>query len=135
MAIQFDAPNRRIILDSASVSARTIYSRWKDWVLAGNAGWPQACRILGGDEIGGGLYVATYVFLMNDWRIRPMESNHLLTISDVILVEGGVGAPVVETLGNYRVLVQYNVPMQAQGIATGSLTTEQIQSAVWGYTG
>lgn len=135
MAITFDATNRRIILDSASVTATEIYSRWKDWVLSNNSKWPQAFRTLGGDEIGGGLYVASYYFLMNDWRVRPMESDHSLVIDGALLVDGGVGSPVVQTLGNYRVLAQYTVPVQAQGVATsgGTLTANQVATAVWGY--
>lgn len=118
MAIIFDPINKRIILDSAFITAGQIYSRWKEWVLIGdNSKYLQAFSVLGGDPLGGGLFVASYFFLMNGWKIRPMEANHTLIIEGNISVIGG-GTPVVQTLGNYNVSVQYTVPVQAQGIAT-----------------
>jgi hypothetical protein len=119
MAITFDPTNKRIILDSAYVSAAQLYSRWKEWAKTGNnLKYDQAFFALGGDPLGGGLFVASYFFLMNDWKIRPMESNHLLKIDGNIGVYGGGSQPVVQTLGNYNVSVQYTVPVQAQGVAT-----------------
>ena len=119
MSIQFDPINKRIILDSAYVSAAQLYSRWKEWAKAGNnLKYEQAFYALGGDPLGGGLFVASYFFLMNGWRIRPMEANHLLVIDGNIGVYGGGSQPVVQTLGNYNVSVQYTVPVQAQGVAT-----------------
>ena len=119
MAIQFDPINKRIILDSAYVSAAQMYSRWKDWAHTGdNTKYEQAFYALGGDPLGGGLFVASYFFLMNGWKIRPMEANHLLIIDGNIGVYGGGSQPVVQTLGNYNVSVQYTVPVQAQGVAT-----------------
>ena len=47
-----------------------------------------------------------------------MESNHNLTITGNLFVDGG-GVPVVSTLGTFQVNVNYTVPVQAQGIATG----------------
>jgi hypothetical protein len=119
MAITFDPINKRIILDSAYVSAAQLYSRWKEWAKTGNnLKYEQAFYALGGDPLGGGLFVASYFFLMNGWRIRPMESNHLLIIEGNIGVYGGGSQPVVQTLGSYNVSVQYTVPVQAQGVAT-----------------
>ena len=119
MSITFDPTNKRIILDSAYVSAAQLYSRWKEWAKTGeNLKYDQAFYALGGDPLGGGLFVASYFFLMNGWRIRPMESNHLLIIDGNIGVYGGGSQPVVQTLGSYNVSVQYTVPVQAQGVAT-----------------
>lgn len=132
MAITFDATNKRIVLDSANVTAQQIYSRWKEWASTGNnAKYEQAFSVLGGDPLGGGLFVASYFFLMNGWRIRPMEANHTLVIEGSITVYGG-GVPVVNTLGNYNVAVQLTVPVQAQGIATSgsSVDTAQIIAAM-----
>ena len=36
MALLFDPGNQRIILDSASISATEIYSRWVDWAAQGD---------------------------------------------------------------------------------------------------
>ncbi len=120
MAITLDGSTRRIILDSASVSAAQIWSAWVDWHEA-NQQWPLAFQLVGGNALGGGLFIPPYFFLMNGWRVRPMEASHNLTITGNLFVDGG-GVPVVGTLGTYQVNVNYTVPVQAQGIATSGST-------------
>lgn len=116
MAITLDGATKRIILDSASVTAAQIWSRWVDW-HASNPQWPLAFRQVGGDDLGGGISIPPYYFLLNGWKVRPMEASHNLTITGNLFVDGG-GVPVVSTLGTYQVNVNYTVPVQAQGIAT-----------------
>lgn len=119
MPITFDGTNKRIILDTTSVTAAEIWSRWVDWHgISDNAKWALAFRQVGGDSLGGGLFIPPYFFLLNGWRVRPMESNHNLNITGNLFVDGG-GVPVVATLGTFQVNVNYTVPVQAQGIATG----------------
>ena len=122
MAIVFDAAARRIILDSTSVTASEIFSRWEDWVvLSDNAKYLPAFRHAGGDDLGGGLSIPNYMFLINSWRVRPMEANHTLDLVGNLFVDGG-GDPVVSTLGDFRVLVKNTVAVQAQGITTSGST-------------
>ena len=120
MAITLDGAAKRIILDSASVSAAQIWSAWVDWHEA-NQQWPLAFQLVGGIALGGGLFIPPYFFLLNGWRVRPMEASHNLTITGNLFVDGG-GVPVVGTLGTYQVNVNYTVPVQAQGIATSGST-------------
>lgn len=120
MAITLNGSTKRIILDSASVSAAQIWSAWVDWHEA-NRQWPLAFQLVGGNALGGGLFIPPYFFLMNGWRVRPMEASHNLTITGNLFVDGG-GVPVVGTLGTYQVNVNYTVPVQAQGIATSGST-------------
>ena len=126
----FDGANKRVILNSTSVTASEIWSRYMDWLAAdsNNAKWGLAMTQIGGDDLGSGLYVPIYVFLQNGWRVRPMESSHQLTITGNLFVAEG-GSPLVNTLGNYNVIAQYTVPVQAQAMATsggtGGLTSEQ----------
>lgn len=118
MAITFDPATQRIILDSVSVSATELYSRWVDWAASGdNAKYGMVFRQVGSDDLGSGLSIPPYFFLQGGWRVRPMESNHNLTITGNLFVEGG-GVPVVPTLGTFQVNVNYTVPVQAQGIST-----------------
>lgn len=122
MPITFDPASKRIILDTASVTATEIYSRSCDWLAAGdNAKYGAIFRQVGSDDLGGGLSIPPYFFLQGLWRIRPMEANHNLTITGNLFVEGG-GVPVVQTLGAYQVNVNYTVPVQAQGISTSGST-------------
>lgn len=136
MPIVFDPADKRIILDSTSVTATELYSRWCDWLtLSDNAKYLPAFRAVGGDDLGGGLLIPPYYFLLNGWRVRPMEANHNLTITGNLFVDGG-GVPVVNTLGTFQVNVNYTVPVQAQGISTGGgsgPTAPQIAVEVWGY--
>lgn len=126
----FDGANKRIILNSTSVTASEIWSRYMDWLAAdsNNAKWGLAMTQVGGDDLGSGLFVPIYVFLQNGWRVRPMESSHQLMITGNLFVAEG-GSPLVNTLGNYNVIAQYTVPVQAQAMATsggsGGLTSEQ----------
>lgn len=118
MALAFDPATKRIILDSASVTATELYSRSADWLaLSDNAKYGAVFRQVGGDDLGGGLSIPPYFFLQGAWRVRPMESNHTLDLVGNLFVEGG-GDPVVSTLGDFRVLVKNTVPVQAQGIST-----------------
>lgn len=130
----FDGPNRRIILTSSTITAAEIWSRWVDWLESdtNNNIWLPALRQIGGDDLGGGLSIPPYFFLLNNWRVRPMESNHTLTIDGNLFVDGG-GDPVVPTLGIYNVLVKLVVPVQAQGISTSGTEVDvtAIASAVW----
>jgi hypothetical protein len=122
MAITFDPSVQRIILDSASVTATELYSRWVDWAATSdNAKYGMVFRQVGSDDLGDGLSIPPYYFLQGNWRVRPMESNHNLTITGNLFVEGG-GVPVVSTLGTYQVNVNYTVPVQAQGISTSGST-------------
>ena len=126
----FDGLNKRIILNSTSVTASELWSRYMDWLGAdsNNAKWGLAMTQIGGDDLGGGLYVPIYVFLQNGWRVRPMEANHQLMVTGNLFVAEG-GSPLVNTLGSYNVIAQYTVPVQAQAMATsggsGGLTSEQ----------
>lgn len=120
MSISIDGSTKRIILDSASVTAAQVWSAWVDWHET-HQQWPLAFQLVGGIALGGGLFIPPYFFLLNGWRVRPMESSHNLTIAGNLFVDGG-GVPVVPTLGTYQVNVNYTVPVQAQGIATSGST-------------
>jgi hypothetical protein len=120
MAITIDGATKRIALDRAEIDAAEIWSEWVRWHPT-NTEWPLAFTLVGGIPLGGGLFIPPYFFLLNGWRVRPMESNHNLTITGNLFVDGG-GVPVVSTLGTYQVNVNYTVPVQAQGISTSGST-------------
>lgn len=123
MAYTFDGTNKLIILSTGtvSVSLADLWSRWKDWVLAGNAGEARALDTAGGEPIdpSAGTMVPLYLFLLNGWTIRPQEANHTLTVSGGTLLVSGGGDPFVDTVGAYRVRIRYQQPVQAIGYSTG----------------
>ncbi len=120
MAIILDGTSKIITLDSAAVSAAEIWSAWVDW-HPNNTQWPLAFNLVGGISLGGGLFIPPYFFLLNGWRVRPMNIDHNLTITGNLFVEGG-GVPVVATLNPHQVNVNYTVPVQAQGISVSGST-------------
>lgn len=132
--ITFDPTIRRIILDSASVTATELYSRSCDWLaLADNMKYGAVFRQVGSDDLGAGLSIPPYFFLQGAWRIRPMEADHSLTITGNLFTEDGSN-PLVGTLGAFNVLSKLVVPVQAQGISTSGSTgptAESIAAAVW----
>lgn len=64
MALSFDGATKIITLDSTSVEAAELWSRWADW-YASNSNWLPAFRQVGGDDLGGGLSIPPYLFLLN----------------------------------------------------------------------
>jgi hypothetical protein len=137
MAITFDPTSNRIILDSTNVTSAQIWVAWIDWVASSdNSKYLPALKQVGGDELGSGLAIPPYIFLLNGWRVRPMESSHTLIITGNLFVDGG-GVPVVPTLGTYNVSAQFTVPVQAQAILTGGIsapTAIENAEAVWAHS-
>ena len=135
MSVTFDGPGKLIIVDAGTtaIDMRDVYSRWKDWIAAGNAQFAEAFRVVGGDPTEGANFIAPYFFLTNGWRIRPQEADHTLTVTGTVLVDGG-GDPIIPTVGVFRVLTKTVVPVRAESVSTGggsgpSETT--IAAAVW----
>ena len=138
MSYTFDGPNKLFILAPGTVSldVQDLYSRWKEWVaLTDNMKYAQALRVVGGDPTVGANSISNYFFLLNGWRVRPQEANHVLTVTGTLLDEEGAD-PFTNTLGTWRVRIVQIVPLLAETIAVeggggGSApTTAQIVSAL-----
>lgn len=77
----FDGPTLSIIGNGDfvvggvfSFTATELYSEWVDWAATGdNMKYPPAFRTVGGDPIGGGVYIGAYIFMRNDlgWYGHP----------------------------------------------------------------
>ena len=120
----FDGPNKLVILSATSLDLAALWSRWKDWLLLGNAGHARAFDTVGGEPIDplAGTLVPLYLFALNGWKIRPMESDHTLTVTGGSLVVSGGGDPFVSTIGDYTVRIRYQQPVQAVGYSTTGST-------------
>ena len=137
MAIQFDGPNKVIILTSGTVtlSVRDLWSRWVDWLLTGdNSKFLPAMSLLGGDDIDpiAGTKIPAYVSLLNGWRVRPQAANHILNVTSGILLVLGGGDAFLD-VPSFTVRVNYKQPLEAIGFSTGGgggATPEQIAAAV-----
>lgn len=107
-----------------------VYSRWKDWVLAGNSGFQKAFNAVGGDIPA----IPLYLFITNGWRIVPQSANHVLSvINGVLEVDDGVSDPFVDPVGSYKIRINRESPGIAIGYSTSgtSPTASEIATAVW----
>lgn len=85
--IDFDGPNRIITIGHdgpvTTVTVADIYSRWKEWLIDGNAQYVEAfASSIGGDDLGGGVSLTGYFFLRNDlgWRITHAEFDYQINM-------------------------------------------------------
>lgn len=138
MAALFDGSNKLITLDAGTrtLGVQTLWSDWVRWhSTSDNGKYLAALRIIGGDPIdtAAGTTVPFYVYLMNGWRIRPNEADHVLNIKGgVLLVEEG-GDPFLDTLGDYTVRILYSNPLEAINIGPNAAsipTAVEIAAAV-----
>ena len=53
MAYTFDGANKLVVCSSGttSIDLGDLWSRWKDWLLSGNAGYARAFDTVGGEPI------------------------------------------------------------------------------------
>lgn len=80
---------------TTTVQVVVIYSRWKDWVMEGNAQWDEAFELsVGGNALGGGVDLDAYIFLRNDlgWRIRAADIDHTLVVEGQLFGTSAVTA-------------------------------------------
>jgi hypothetical protein len=125
VAISFDGATKLITLSSGVVElgVRDLWSRWVDWVATSdNSKFLPAMRTVGGDDIDtvAGTRIPIYTYLLNGWQIKPDEADHTLDVVDGILLVDGGGDPFADTVGAYTVRVNYQQPVQAITVATGS---------------
>jgi hypothetical protein len=130
--------NKRIIMNSGETvyDVRGAYSKWKDDIfLSDNFTYDFAFSVLGNVVYDPPKRVPPFTSLTNNWKIRPDEANHTLTVSGGILYVDGGGDPFVNTLGAYTVRIKYVQPVEVLMIATGSgvlpSDVSNIVDAVW----
>ena len=125
MAVQFDGNNKLIIVDNGitDLTMQGVYSDWKEWMLiSDNAKYEHAFSVLGGDPLPGSRYLGSTFFLENDWRIRPYEGDHTLTVDGNLYDRLGA-SPYVSTIGAYNVFIISTVSDLVQTIDTSGGAT------------
>ena len=106
--ITFDGATKRIILSTDTVSVDYIWSRWCDWHKQ-NPQYPLAMRYVGGDSISATKKLGVTFFILNNWRIRPMEADHTLRVDGNLYTDPAGFSPFVRTLGSFNVMVESSV--------------------------
>ena len=138
MGYIFNGSNKIISLSLGTtlLDVRDLYSRWKQWVISDGLQYTQAFDVVGGDPINeaAGIYITSYFFLINGWKIRPQEASHKLIVTNGILATADGSDPFIPTLGNYNILISYSQPIKTETVALGGgggATPVQIANAVW----
>lgn len=130
MSLIFNGANRTIQFDRDSLTHKTtiygktwyiidtseMYSEWKRWCVFGDgAQYPPAFSVLGGEDIGSGLRVGTYVFLLvtNGWiLVCPNENDVTIQITGNLYPD----------IANYPVIVGYQTNNYSLIMRNSSLT-------------
>jgi hypothetical protein len=108
--VTFAPLDLRIIEISAggdnSLDIVEIYSEWKDWLLSDplNQRYPSAFAPVGGEPKTATESLDMTYFLLNNWKIRPSEEDHLLVLNGNLYTEPAGESMIVPTLGDYTVL-------------------------------
>lgn len=131
MAYTFNGVTKRITLPSGMVTLDLLdlHSRWKEWLLLGNAGYEQAFRAVGGDIPA----IPLYLFILNGWRIVPQSADHTLTVTNGVFEVDGGGDPFVDPAGDFAIRLNRATPGIAIGYSssgTAGPTAESIAAAV-----
>jgi hypothetical protein len=134
MGYEFTGGTTKVIQLTAGTTildVKDMYSRWKDWVLSGGSKCFCAFASVGGDpiDVPNGVYVTSYLFLLNGWRVRPQESSHTLKVQNGVLLTNEGDDPFIPTQGTYNVQIKYSQPIRTETIVTetgvSGLTSEE----------
>lgn len=138
--ITFNGPSKLVTIgyDAAitSLTAVEIYSRWKEWVAAGNAQYaPAFAESVGGNDLGGGVGLGQYVFFQNGdgWRITGASQDYEVRIVGDLYFSAPNGAVFVPVSGKSVIFsIQRSVgsTIVASG-GGGSVDADSIAEAVW----
>lgn len=87
-----------------------LYSDWKEWVLqSDNAKYAPALRSVGGDPISQTRSLGATYFLINEWKIRPFNTDHRLLLVGNLYTDPAGASPILSTLDPHSVIVEYSI--------------------------
>ena len=121
MSISFDGATKVITLSAGTVllDSGDLYSRWKDWVVTGdNSKYSIALSTIGGEPVGGGVYITAYYFIQNGWKIKPQAASHTLTVTGNITTSDS-SSPFVFPLGGYNIDVVRQFALKTETVNGG----------------
>jgi len=117
VAYTFDAANKLVRCDPATteIVLADLWSRWKDWVLAGNASALPAFDTVGGEIAA----IPLYLFPVNGWKIKLPEADRTVRVTGGVLATADNSDPFVDPDGAFTVRVEREAPAIAIGYASG----------------
>ena len=131
----------RLDASTTGITATQIYSRWKDWVATSdNSKYEQAFTTVGGDPLGGEVFITPYFFLMNGWKVRPYPQDYQLTISENFLTEDN-SSPFSFPSGGYAIEVVRQFALKTETVdgnafdtvLESSMTAAQMLRVIYAY--
>lgn len=131
MAYTFDAVNRlvRCSADTAEIRLADLWSRWKDWVLAGNASAARAFDTVGGDIAA----IPLYLFPVNGWKIKLPEASITVRVVGGVLATADGSDPFSNPDGAFTVRIEREAPGLAIGYSTTGGAGGATAAEVWSY--
>lgn len=136
----FDGVNKLITLTTGTLqfSADEVYSRWKDWSQEDPDRLkyaPAFNNSVGGESLGGGVFVGGYYFLQNGWTIKPQEADHQLIVSGNLFPIPDTASMFASTTGDFSVIVSMRTSSLTQQVITQgdtiSVDNQAVADAVW----
>jgi hypothetical protein len=130
MSYTFDIANKIIQLTTTNeLDMLDLYSRWKDAVISSIANAEQAMRVIK-EPLAGSTFIGPYYFIMNDWRIRPLDTTHELVVAGTVVQDA------TSSLTPFKVDDLTNNVQIVRTVATDvqvveNATAEEIATAVW----
>jgi len=112
-------------------TAADLYSEWKRWVkYEDGAKFPAAFEVIGGQDIGGGVTVGSYIFIKvsNDWIGVPPDVDDIIVEVSGNLYPDVAGKPVMEKHPQYTstLMLRLSSMTEVVTLSTGSgLSSEQ----------
>ncbi len=133
MSFQFDGPNKRIYVQSPTLTfnAVDLYSDWKRWFKddVANARFLSAMRSIGGDALSQTKFIAPYIELLNDWKIKPYDGDYSLAVQGNLFATGGTTPFIGADSGT--VLISMETTGNALALATNTETLEDTNAPLW----
>lgn len=130
MNFTFNGEKRIIYINSGVeiIDSSQMYTDYKDWIFD-NPQWILAMRTIGGESIGAGQIISPYIQLINGWRIKPFEGDHVLTVLGNIITEAE-DSPFLETDGAFNVSIRSQVTSNS---ITQATIGAEFAKDVWDY--
>ena len=110
------------------LNVKELYSEWKRWSMeSDNSKYFPAFHVVGGESTISDEIIEPYFFLVNNWKIKPREEDHMLIVKGLLFGADGTN-PITPTDGGYTVTVVKMTPtVTATTINYGEIQTAALQ--------
>ena len=129
----YDTTNKLFVLQASAldgngnleINAQQAYSIVKqDWLLDDSLNkFKFPLNSIGGQDIGGGSFIAAYIQLKTPWKIQMPEADANITIIGNVITEDG-GDPFADVAGPYHHVIKYVVSANSFNTSQAALENE-----------